>query len=164
LDKFNSRKYLDICQVLGVRPGKNLYTYLLRMTFDINIALQLVNLLTAEELCTLSRDSLLIIAGKLTSSEFREFTFVKNIKIFGGINGYVNDFLSTGTINKIRDMPDDLSKIRIKEGAIETLNKMLTYSDLTEQNCMQINSSILLLSHTPATAGGSRKTKRDHLN
>lgn len=132
------------------------------MNRNFIIALRLVNNLNVEALGNLNRDDLLFIASKLTALEFSEFTFIKNIKIFGGINGYVNDFLESGTITKIRNMPNDLSKIRIKEGAIETLNKMLTYADLTGENRTRINIAILQLSDAAApAAGGSRKRKRD---
>lgn len=125
-----------------------------------NNALQLVEELTVEELQKLNRDQLLFIASGLTKAEVSDFMFAKNMKIFGGINGYVDDFLSSGTIIKIKDMAEGLSKITIRDGALQTLNKMLTYKSLTDTNRVKINNAVAELQYASApAAGGLRKKK-----
>ena len=131
------------------------------MSINFNAAMILVNKLSVEELSQLNRDQLLFIVRGLTSSEISDVMFAKNIKIFGGINGYVNNFLSTGTITKIKAMSNGLPKTKVIEGAIQSLNKMLTYDSLTDKNRIKINDAILQLSNSTAPAAGRyRRNKR----
>lgn len=140
--------------------GRQFYPYILEMS-RFNQSLDLINELSVQELRQLNRDQLLFIVSGLTGEEIREFMFAKNTKIFGGINGYVDNFLSTGTINKIKAM-NGQAKISAKSGAIETLNKMLTYDELTDANRTKINDAISELNgylETAPAAGGRRKNK-----
>jgi len=126
-----------------------------------NRSLELINELSVQELKQLNRDQLLFIVSGLTAEQIREFMFAKNTKIFGGINGYVDNFLSTGTINKIKAM-NGQSKVTAKAGAIESLNKMLTYDELTVANRTRINDAISELNdyvESAPAAGGRRKNK-----
>ena len=115
-------------------------------------AMDLVDSWSGVELGQLSRDQIIFIASGLTRAEFSEFMFAKNVKVFGGINKYVADFLGTGTVAKIKAMPDVLTRTNAAGGAIQTLEKMLTYDDLTVANKGAVEAAIaelrgLLLLH-----------------
>jgi predicted nucleic acid-binding OB-fold protein len=141
------------------------------MSINLQGALEIVNELSVEDLQALSRDQLLYIISGLTAEEAREFMFAKNIKIFGGINGYVENFLSTGTVMKMKTMPNEIERRIGIQGALNALNKMLTYDDLTEENRTRINEAILQLTNETAPAAGgyrrknkSRKSKSRKVN
>jgi len=136
---------------------------MLVMPSKFDAVLELVEELSVEELRSLNYDDILYIVGGLSGDQVSEFMFLKNIKIFGGINGYVDNFLSTGTISKIRTMPEGLPKTNAKEGAIKSLNKMLTYANLTHANRVAIEGALLQLNMTnvaPAAGRRKRKTRR----
>jgi len=122
-------------------------------------ALQLIDELSVEDLRSLTKEELMDIVSLLTPAQASDFIFAKNIKIFGGINGYVNDFFAKDTISKIKAMPNAV-KVRTIASTIELLNKMLK-PDLTEENRSRINHAIAEL-REPASApaaGGYRKKK-----
>ena len=127
------------------------------MTFQQ--AMDLVDRFYVEDLKNLSHDQLLYIISGLTGPQAREFMFAKNIKIFGGINGYVENFLSTGTVMRMKTMPNGISKRSGIQGALNALNKMLTYDELTEANRAEINEAILQLTNETAPAAGGYKRK-----
>jgi len=112
-------------------------------------ALQFVENCSVGELRGLQREELLYIINGLTGPEVSDFMFAKNIKIFGGINGYVEDFLVS--VPRIQTMN------AAKPGAMQTLNRMLTYGDLTSNNRTRINSALALLSGAAAAAAGGRR-------
>jgi len=132
------------------------------MSENLNTALTVINLLSKEELLSLGNQELRYIVRNLNTEEIREFIFAKNIKIFGGINQYVENFFSFNTINKIKAMPNGEMKIISKSGAVNTLNKMLTYDELTPENRDSINMAILQLNDegSAPAAGGVRRKKR----
>jgi hypothetical protein len=131
------------------------------MSDNLNTALAVVNLLSKDELLSLGDQELRYIVRNLNTEEIREFIFAKNIKIFGGINEYVENFFSSNTINKIKAMANGGMKIISKSGAIKTMNKMLTYDELTPENRNTINMAILELNNdgTAPAAGGVRRKK-----
>jgi len=133
------------------------------MSVNLQGALEIVNELSVEHLRKLNREQLLYIINGLTGEEAREFMFAKNIKIFGGINGYVENFLSTGTVMRMKTMPNGMAKRSGIQGALNALNKMLTYDELTEANRAEINEAILQLTNetAPAAGGYKRKSRKD---
>jgi hypothetical protein len=127
------------------------------MTFQQ--AMDIVDGFDPEDLENLSQGQLLYIIGGLTGEEAREFMFAKNIKIFGGINGYVENFLSTGTVMRMKTIPNEIERRSGIQGALNALNKMLTYDELTEENRTRINEAILQLTNETAPAAGGYKRK-----
>lgn len=129
-------------------------------------AMDLVDSWSGVELGQLSRDQIIFIASGLTRAEFSEFMFAKNVKVFGGINKYVADFLGTGTVAKIKAMPDVHTRTNSAGGAIQTLEKMLTYNDLTVANKGAVEAAIAELrgvvtnASVVATAAGGRSRGR----
>ena len=133
--------------------------YSLEMSVNLQGALEIVNELSVEHLRKLNREQLLYIINGLTGEEAREFMFAKNIKIFGGINGYVENFLSTGTVITLKTIPNEIERRSSIQGALNALNKMLTYDELTETNRARINEAILQLTNETAPAAGGYKRK-----
>jgi hypothetical protein len=129
------------------------------MSVNLQGALEIVNELSVEHLRKLNREQLLYIINGLTGEEAREFMFAKNIKIFGGINGYVENFLSTGTVITLKTIPNEIERRSSIQGALNALNKMLTYDELTETNRARINEAILQLTNETAPAAGGYKRK-----
>ena len=132
------------------------------MSENLNTALAVVNLLSKDELLSLVDQELRYIVRNLNTEEISQFIFAKNIKIFGGINQYVENFFSSNTINKIKAMPNGEIKMISKSGAVKTMNKMLTYDELTPENRDSINMAILQLNDegSAPAAGGVRRKKK----
>jgi hypothetical protein len=135
------------------------YLNSLEMPMTFQQAMDIVDGLSVEQLRELNREQLLFIINGLTGEEAREFMFAKNIKIFGGINGYVENFLSTGTVMRMKTIPNEIERRSSIQGALNALNKMLTYDDLTEENRTRINEAILQLMNETAPAAGGYKRK-----
>ena len=112
---------------------------------------------TADELRQLTREELMAIMGALGPVNFQEFLFAKNVKIFGGINEYVEDYFAKNTINKVRGQSN-----ATKNGTVAMLKKMLTYGNITEANKRRVAIAITELSPASAAAAaaaGSRRRK-----
>ena len=113
--------------------------------------------LTLEDFQNLPDDFIERIQTLLTEEEFKIFmehlqitmVFLKNIHIFGGINGYVDDFFLKNTVAKILAMPDGESKRNSMNGASMFLKKMITYPDLNEENRLRVTQGIQLLTQEP---------------
>ena len=130
------------------------------MTFQQTM--DLVNWFTAEDLEQLSSNQVSYIISGLTEPQILEFIFAKNIKIYGGINGYAEVFLSRGTITKMKGMPNGTARALTIQGALQSLHKILTYDELSEGNRAEINEAIIELTNNtaPAAGGYRRKNKR----
>lgn len=134
------------------------------MADDERITLQelldIVEAATPQQLTTFfsKPDMLAQFTRDLTHDERIQFIVAKNIKIFGGINEYVEDFLDK-TVPMIASMPEGVEKERLKEGYRYTIDHMLTHADLTDTNKEQLESAKSLgLAAAPA-AGGKRRWK-----
>lgn len=103
----------------------------------------------------MTRDDIIRIASTLTKDEIKIFLFEKNIKLFGGINPYVEDFLAKMNTG----VPNDAL-----EGFVTMLNTMKAYPGLSEENKLKVNKRIELLKMltgaAAAAAGGTRKNKK----
>jgi hypothetical protein len=80
--------------------------------------------------------------------------FAKNIKIFGGINGYVNDFLSKGTIERIKSMPAGEMRSSTVNGAKHTLHLMASHAEISSENKDRIQAAMAELDNL---RGGKRR-------
>ena len=100
---------------------------------DYNVE-KLVRNSDVASLRSLDRSDLMNLMHLLGPSEFQNFIFLKNVKIFGGINGYVEDFLHA------------ISKLTMNssgaEGALRILRQMQTYSELNTQNRREVDGAI----------------------
>lgn len=129
------------------------------MASNLEAVLDIVETRSAEELASMPRDVILFIKSRLSEEDFLTFQFAKNIKIFGGINNYVNDFFSKGTINTVKEMNTN-RKHNTLPGLILTLRKMLTYDDLSAENRISIDNTILELLGSPAPAAGGKRIRK----
>ena len=125
------------------------------MEFGLNEAMAFVEESSVDELRQLTKEELMTIMGALGPVNFQEFLFAKNVKIFGGINGYIDDYFAKNTINKVKTLPNST-----KTGTVVILKKMLTYGTISEANRKRVSVAIGELSPAAAAAAGSRKTHR----
>jgi len=108
----------------------------------IEEALEIVRQTTPELLRAMSRESIVFITEGMTGPEVQTFIFAKNVKIFGGINGYVNKLFSTDTVTKIKQIPYRVVRRKTAMGFISNLVRMLTYPDLSVGNKERIELAI----------------------
>lgn len=125
-------------------------------------ALSFVHASTAEELRNLSKETLLGILRTLNPEDVQTVIFAKNIKIFGGINGYIEDFFANQIVQKILAMPEGLMKEMNIQGLQLTLRKMDTYEGVTLENKERIVEALqqVSITYTAPAAGGKKKRSR----
>ena len=120
---------------------------------NLNQALELVRTSTPEQLRSMSQQDMLTILMNLSPEERGEFIFAKNIKLFGGINNYINDVFAKQTVEKIGQIPSGPNKEAAKAGLRQMLEKMITYSDVSQENIQRIQTALsTTLSPTGAAA------------
>jgi len=127
---------------------------------------------TLEELLegirTTSPDNLRVLRGEdftlltegLEPEEIAEFMFAKNLRIFGGINQYIDNFLGTGSIERAKGMRNGNSKIRTIIGMNELMERMKAHPDITEENRARLVSALSELNNSSAPAAGGRKSRK----
>ena len=120
---------------------------------DIEDALDLIEDFTVEQLKALTQEDLLIILQGMSAENRRRFFIEKNVKIFGGINQYVDDFLEKTNINSMNPQG--------KMGARSILQAMLAYPGVTEENNKLLLEAIAKTEPKGAApaAGGNRRRK-----
>lgn len=124
----------------------------------INDALKLVENSTEEELSRITRDEFMFIVAGMSPEDIQTFMFAKNIKVYGGINGYVDNFFAKGTVEQLKLLP-----LIHRAGGIATLKKMLTTPGISEPNKLRIDNALEQLSinpNAPARAARKRKTRK----
>lgn len=125
-------------------------------------ALSFIHASTAEDLRTLSKETLLGILRTLNPEDVQTVIFAKNIKIFGGINGYIQDFFANQTVQKILAMPEGVMKEMNIQGLQLTLRKMDKYDGVTLENKERIVEALqqVSITYTAPAAGGKQKKSR----
>jgi len=120
---------------------------------DIEDALDLIEDFTVEQLKALTQEDLLIILQGMSAENRRRFFIEKNVKIFGGINQYVDDFLEKTNINSMNPQG--------RVGARSLLEAMLAYPGVTEENNKLLLEAIAKTEPKGAApaAGGNRRSK-----
>jgi hypothetical protein len=91
--------------------------------------LSIVEQASVTDLRSLTRDELQFILAGMNPEEVQTFLFAKNVKIFGGINGYINDFFRQETVGKTLQFPP-IQRI----GTIAVLTTMSAYPGVTKKN------------------------------
>ena len=118
----------------------------------IEAALKIIHELTVEELKELTTDELLLVVRDMNEEDRGTFFIEKNIKIFGSIDAYIDDFLKKVNIPRMN--------IRQKSGARAVLERMIKYSNVSEENKKRIEAAIEESNtYSAAAAGGKRKRK-----
>jgi hypothetical protein len=119
----------------------------------IEEAVQLINEMSVKDLKSLNRDELMFIVDGMTVEERGRFFMEKNVKVFGGIDGYVTDFLDKVKLNSMNTSG--------KTGAKVILNKMLAYPGISEASKKRVQEALMKISYeTAPAAGGRRKTRK----
>jgi len=118
-------------------------------------ALQIVKNSRAEELRSLTRDELMFIVDGMNAEESQTLLFEKNVKVFGGVNGYVDDFFAKGTIEQMKLLPKSQ-----RVGAIALLTKMSMAERISQGNKERVDAAINLLSSNAYAAAAARKRTR----
>lgn len=114
-------------------------------------ALELINEVSAQDLKTLTREELMFIVHGMNGEEVGRFFLEKNVKVFGGIDGYVSDFLDKTNINSMNS--------KGKTGAKAILNKMLAYPGISEASKKRVQEALAKTEYqTAPAAGGKRKS------
>ena len=129
------------------------------MSENLRELLDIVENTSAEDILSIPQSEFVKISNILSPEEFSEFMFAKNIKIFGGVNNYANDYFDKNTISKILAM-SSLGKSSYREACMKTLNKMLSHPDLNDENRTRINNAIIQLGSQAAPAAGGRSKGR----
>ena len=114
-------------------------------------ALDFIHSSTIKQLRELSRERLVELMSGLTPAEIETFMFEKNIKIFGGINGYANDMFKQKVVEKVLQFP-----VQQRLGLVSIFRHMLTYENLTKTNEKRITKALTKL----ITAKGGRRTRK----
>ena len=119
----------------------------------IEEALELINEMSAEDLKTLNQDELMYIVNGMNQDERSRFFMEKNVKVFGGIDGYVNDFLNKVNLVTMNEQG--------KVGARALLNRMLLYPGISQPSRTRIQHALASISYVSApAAGGKREASR----
>ena len=108
-------------------------------------ALELINELSADDLGSLKREDIMFIIDGMSPEDISRFLMEKNVKIFGGIDAYVDDFL-----NKTAFVQGDTGKNIL-------LNKMLEYPGISDLSKNRIIAAKNIITGTAPAAGGRRK-------
>lgn len=104
----------------------------------------------------------MITAGLITPDEVQLFIFAKNVKLFGGINEYIDDFL-TKIMPRIRDMKQ-AEKIATKRGAIATLNRMKTFAGIDADHVKRVEEALEELQAMKGGAAAGKKSRKSRKN
>jgi hypothetical protein len=120
---------------------------------NIEIARSIIAKLDVETLAVLSDETLIELTSTMNKEDKARFFIEKNIKIFGGINAYIEDIIENTNIHK-------LSR-REKRGVRDMLTILKTYPGISPNNKLEIERAIHTTRSEPgAAAGGKRRTRR----
>jgi hypothetical protein len=82
--------------------------------------------------------------------------FAKNVKVYGGINEYVDDFFTKDTVNRIKAMPAGPGRASAVDGAKISLQRMSEYEGISEANKARVLAGKAELENL---AGGRRRRR-----
>jgi len=118
-------------------------------------ALELLDTMSAEDLRSLTRNDLMYIVSGMNEKDRSKFFIEKNIKVFGGINEYIRDFLQKTNINSIKNSS-------IKLGIHAMLTRISVYPGITDENKSLLQAALekTMIQSAPAAGGSRRKNTR----
>lgn len=115
------------------------------------VILNFVDEMSVEELRSLVGDALLELRDRLLfPNNFQVFLFAKNIKILGGINRYVENFLPS-----LDRMPANGV-----QGAIALLMNMRNHVGISAENVARIDAALSRLSHLLNSRSGKKRSNK----
>jgi len=118
----------------------------------LDLALKLIHEEDGDELRALRGERLMSIVSGMTGEEISIFLFEKNVKIFGGIDGYVADFLNKVKLNSMNS--------KGKMGAKSILSKMLEYPGISEGSKKRVEAALAQISNETAPAAGGKSRRK----
>jgi hypothetical protein len=119
-----------------------------------------VNSKTAEELSGMEKHKLMAIGTLLRDNpqDFQKFLLHKNIKLFGSVDAYVTDFLTTkDTVGRILAMPAGAGKRSAIDGAKVLLGELEIHPDLSAEKKAEVTAA---LERLRGAAGGKRSDRK----
>lgn len=121
-----------------------------------------LNSKTLEELSEMEKYKLVAIMTLLRDNpqDFQKFVLMKNIKLFGGVDVYVTDFLTTkNTVGRILAMPAGPGRRSAIDGAKSMLSELEIHSEISAEKKAEVTAA---LERLRGAAGGrrSRHTRR----
>jgi hypothetical protein len=122
------------------------------MAFTVANVDEIVATLSVNELRNQTNVTQIIAALGNDKDLLIHFLVSKNIKVFGGINPYVHDYLEKLNVDRLT--PEQ------KETARFTLEKMLTYKELSDDNKVRIRDLNEKLHNAAAKGAGKSRKKR----
>jgi hypothetical protein len=123
----------------------------------LNVILGVIQELSGEELRAVPPQVFMMLLQGLTPEQLKTVLFMKNVKIFGGVNQYVDSFFDKRTVEQILAMPPGPRRDETKLGAIFILKNMLVDPALTQTNKDRVGAAIVSLE---ALVGGGARRKR----
>jgi hypothetical protein len=123
-----------------------------------------LNSKSADDLSGLEQYKLAAILTLLRDNpqDFQKFIIHKNIKLFGGVDTYVTDFLTTkNTVGKILDMGAGPGRTSAIEGAKIILAELELHPDISAEKKAEVTAA---LERLRGSAGGrrARRSTRRH--
>jgi hypothetical protein len=117
----------------------------------IDEAITLINNTSAEDLKALTSSDLMGIIQGMNKNDIGRFLFEKNVKIFGGIDGYVTDFLAKTKLTSMTSAG--------KSGAKIILEKMLSYPGISDASKKRVQDIIQQTDYESAPAAGGKRNR-----
>jgi len=129
-------------------------------TAEFDELLEVIRTTSPEELHAIFSDADTVsqLLSGMTPKQMTQVMVAKNVKLFGGINQYVEDFLIKG-VPRITAMEEGPAKESIKNGQRLYVETMLTYDDLSAENKEKLEASLHSTLAAAPSAGGKRKWK-----
>jgi hypothetical protein len=121
------------------------------------------NINTPEELETLrsmTPDQLANLTSGLTRNERSIFILEMKIKLLGGVNNYIPDFILRNAPDAILTMPPGEEKELKRSGFIQILNRLRVYPGVSRENIERIDAALYRIAGASAPAAGGRRRKR----
>ena len=120
---------------------------------NIELARLMIAELDVDILAAFTDETLIELTSTMNKEDKARFFIEKNIKIFGGINAYIQDIIENTNIHK-------LSR-REKRGVRDMLTMLETYPSISPENKIVVARAIRDTYGEPgAAAGGRRRTRR----
>ncbi len=124
----------------------------------LNIVLGVIQELSGEELRAIPPHVFMMLVQGLTPDQFKTVLFMKNVKIYGGVNQYVDDFFGKRTVEQILAMGPGPRRESTTPGALFILKNMLEDPALTQTNKERVSAAIASLE--ALTGGGTRRRRK----
>lgn len=130
-----------------------------KMPFSpVDELLRFIDSLTLEEIRSIPGAAWIPLVMSVPDPQDRQrVLFAKNVKVYGGINAYVDDFFTKDTINRIKAMPAGPGRAGAVDGAKISLQRMSEYDGISVANKSRVLAGKAELENL---SGGHRRGSR----